>query len=57
MRKEVRDVEEKSQMELISRMKNEKAILTTLPENDADQKREADSNLTNRGDVDGAGDT
>jgi protein involved in polysaccharide export with SLBB domain len=38
MRREVRDVEEKSQRELISRMKNEKAILTSLPENDADQK-------------------
>lgn len=37
-RREVREVEVKSQMELISRMKNEKALLTTLPEGDADQK-------------------
>jgi protein involved in polysaccharide export with SLBB domain len=38
MRRDVRDIELKSQLELITRIKSEKAILTSLPEGDADQK-------------------
>jgi polysaccharide biosynthesis/export protein len=38
MRREVREIELKSQSELISRIRSEKAILKTLPEGDADQK-------------------
>jgi polysaccharide biosynthesis/export protein len=38
MRRDVREIELKSQTDLIARMKAEKALLTSLPENDADQK-------------------
>lgn len=38
MRRDVREIELKSQIDLITRMKSEKAILTSLPEADADQK-------------------
>jgi protein involved in polysaccharide export with SLBB domain len=38
MRRDVRDIELKSQMELISRIRAEKAVLKTLPEGDADQR-------------------
>ena len=37
-RREVREVEMKSQTELITRIKTEKVMLKTLPENDPDQK-------------------
>jgi protein involved in polysaccharide export with SLBB domain len=38
MRRDVREIELKSQTDLITRIKSEKAILTSLPEGDADQK-------------------
>ena len=38
MRRDVREVQLKSQMDLISRIKSEKVLLKSLPENDADQK-------------------
>jgi protein involved in polysaccharide export with SLBB domain len=38
MRRDIREIELKSQTDLIARMKAEKALLTSLPENDADQK-------------------
>jgi len=38
MRRDVREIELKSQIDLITRIKSEKAILTSLPEGDADQK-------------------
>ena len=38
MRRDVREIELKSQTDLIARIKSEKALLTSLPENDADQK-------------------
>jgi len=38
MRRDVRDIELKSQMELISRIRSEKAVLKTLPEGDTDQR-------------------
>ncbi len=38
MRREVGEIETKSQMELIQRVKGEQAQLAALPENDADQK-------------------
>jgi protein involved in polysaccharide export with SLBB domain len=38
MRRDIREIEHKSQMDLITRIKSEKALLTSLPENDADQK-------------------
>jgi Periplasmic protein involved in polysaccharide export len=38
MRRDVRDIELKSQMELISRIRAEKAVLKTLPEGDTDQR-------------------
>jgi polysaccharide biosynthesis/export protein len=38
LRKEVRDVEMKSRLELLSRLKAEEGYLKSLPENDADQK-------------------
>ena len=38
MRRDIREIEQKSQMDLITRIKSEKALLTSLPENDADQK-------------------
>jgi protein involved in polysaccharide export with SLBB domain len=38
VRRDVREIELKSQMDLIARIKSEKALLTSLPENDADQK-------------------
>ena len=38
VRRDVREIQLKSQMDLITRMKSEKALLTSLPENDADQK-------------------
>jgi protein involved in polysaccharide export with SLBB domain len=38
MRRDVREIERKSQMELISRIRAEKVVLRTLPEGDADQK-------------------
>ena len=38
VRRDVREIQLKSQMDLIARMKQEKALLTSLPENDADQK-------------------
>jgi polysaccharide biosynthesis/export protein len=38
MRRDVRDIELKSQRDLITRIKSERAILTSLPEGDADQK-------------------
>jgi protein involved in polysaccharide export with SLBB domain len=38
MRRDVREIELKSQTDLIARMKAEKALLTSLPEGDADQK-------------------
>src|SRR4029077_16748125 len=37
-RRDVREIELKSQTDLIARIKREKALLTSLPENDADQK-------------------
>jgi len=38
MRREVRELQTKNQQELIDRMKTEREMLKTLPENDADQK-------------------
>ena len=38
MRRDIREIELKSQTDLIARIKQEKALLTSLPENDADQK-------------------
>src|SRR6201984_3817022 len=38
MRRDIREIELKSQTDLIARIKWEKALLTSLPENDADQK-------------------
>jgi protein involved in polysaccharide export with SLBB domain len=38
MRRDIREIELKSQIDLIARIKSEKALLTSLPENDADQK-------------------
>ncbi len=38
MRRDIREIELKSQTDLIARMKAEKALLTSLPEGDADQK-------------------
>jgi polysaccharide export outer membrane protein len=38
VRRDVREIELKSQLDLITRIKSEKALLTSLPENDADQK-------------------
>jgi protein involved in polysaccharide export with SLBB domain len=38
LRKEVRDVEMKSRLELVNRLKAEQGYLKSLPENDADQK-------------------
>jgi polysaccharide biosynthesis/export protein len=38
MRRDVREIELKAQTDLITRIKSEKAILTSLPEGDADQK-------------------
>jgi protein involved in polysaccharide export with SLBB domain len=38
MRRDVREIEMKSQMDLISRIKSEKVLLKTLPETDPDQK-------------------
>jgi protein involved in polysaccharide export with SLBB domain len=38
MRREVREMEDKSQMELIVRLKTERAQLTSLPEGDVDQR-------------------
>jgi len=38
MRRDVREIELKSQIDLITRIKSEKAILTSLPEGNADQK-------------------
>jgi protein involved in polysaccharide export with SLBB domain len=38
MRRDIREIELKSQTDLIARIKAEKALLTSLPENDADQK-------------------
>jgi len=37
-RRDIREIELKSQTDLITRIKSEKALLTSLPENDADQK-------------------
>jgi protein involved in polysaccharide export with SLBB domain len=38
MRRDIREIQLKSQIDLITRIKSEKALLTTLPEADADQK-------------------
>jgi protein involved in polysaccharide export with SLBB domain len=38
VRRDIREIQLKSQMDLITRIKSEKALLTSLPENDADQK-------------------
>jgi polysaccharide export outer membrane protein len=38
VRRDIREIQQKSQMDLITRIKSEKALLTSLPENDADQK-------------------
>lgn len=38
MRRDVREIELKSQTDLIARIKQEKTLLTSLPENDANQK-------------------
>jgi len=53
MRRDVREIELKSQMELISRIRAEKVVLKTLPEGDQDQKNiklnalsQTDSTLT-----------